>query len=111
MLRGLGDGTLAGPVAPRDDNISDATVADIDSDGRLDLLFWQPDVQPGVFALQAAFGLGDGSFLSAEPILSSSGSGFLQVLDVNGDGRLDVVSLGGTGALAVFPGESERRNP
>lgn len=104
-LKGAGNGTFA-PQAPLlgagggVGNMDDIEVADIDGDGKLDLLM-QNMYGQGVWM---AKGVGNGVFLPATRLfptgVPSNGGrdmGRIIVADVNGDGRADVVSDGYVG--------------
>lgn len=101
-LKGMGNGGLA-PQAPLlgvgagVGSLADLEVADIDGDGKLDLLL-QNYYGQGVWV---AKGVGNGIFLPSTKLVNtgvpSNGGrdmGRVIVADVNGDGRLDVVSDG-----------------
>jgi hypothetical protein len=104
VLLGNGDGTLQSEVDYQTTwGGGFAAVADLNGDGKLDII---------VDGLSVLLGKGDGTFRSGasynldQKALNSLGN--VQVADVNGDGNLDVVVAVGTTSgetLAVFLGD------
>ncbi|MBV7456995.1 VCBS repeat-containing protein [Acidovorax sp. sif1233] len=104
-LKGTGNGAFAPQaqllgVGAGVGNIEDIEIADVDGDGKLDLLL-QNQYGEGVWL---AKGVGNGIFLPSTKLFAtgvSSGGGRdmgrVIVADVNGDGRLDVISDGYVG--------------
>jgi hypothetical protein len=104
-LKGTGNGAFAPQaqllgVGAGAGNIADLEVADVDGDGKLDLLM-QNEFGQGVWL---AKGLGSGAFLPATKLFATGvpnnggrDMGRIIVADVNGDGRLDVISDGYVG--------------
>jgi hypothetical protein len=92
VLLGNGDGTFASPVKfavglqP-----TDVAVADVNGDGRRDLI--TANNRSG--SLSVLLGNGDGTFQSALTIRLGSNPIGLAVADVNGDGHLDLISANG----------------
>jgi hypothetical protein len=64
-----------------------AGAGDIDADGRLDLLLFEP----GTRALQAWFGRGDGSFEGPLAVELDASIGQIALCDLDEDGALDIV--------------------
>jgi len=64
-----------------------AGAGDIDADGRLDLLLFEP----GTRALQAWFGRGDGSFEDPLPVELDTSIDRIALCDLDEDGALDIV--------------------
>lgn len=64
-----------------------AGAGDIDADGRLDLLLFEP----GTRALQAWFGRGDGSFDAPLAVELDASIGQIALIDLDEDGALDIV--------------------
>ncbi|MBH1963385.1 MAG: VCBS repeat-containing protein [Comamonadaceae bacterium] len=103
-LKGLGNGgflpqaDLLGVGAGATD-IEDIEVADIDGDGKIDILMQNSNGQ-GVWM---AKGVGNGIFLPSTKLYATGVSGNnrdmgrIIIADVNGDGRLDVISDGNVG--------------
>jgi hypothetical protein len=120
LLLGNGDGTFRQPIllwaGPAGVSCSPLAVADIDGDGKADLVNLCAGTQgrddilvqlgngDGTFQLAVAspmnsggvqLGNGDGTFLSANPVASNTAgasSAPIVLGDFNGDGRLDLVS-------------------
>lgn len=96
FLRGTGNMGFAAPVVIAQDTASEVrtpkVVADINNDGKLDLISIGSS---GVSqALETRLGRGDGSFLSpATQVLEGLGSA-LTLADFNGDGNVDLASIG-----------------
>ena len=93
VLHGRGDGTLEAwsPIPFDPYQIATAAIADINRDGR-------PDLVAGDRAGQAVgvrLGNGDGTFAPA--IFSTPGVSDPQLVDLDGDGRLDIVGIGFNG--------------
>ena len=96
VLLGNGDGTLQAPVtySSAGENAQSVTVADVNGDGKPDLLVGNvcSDGNCSNGSLSVLLGNGDGTF---QPAVSynSGGAGTLSLStgDVNGDGKLDVV--------------------
>ena len=87
VLLGNGDGTFQSAVAYVGLNAASVAVADVNGDGKPDLL-----VGSGFFTVEVLLGNGDGTFQS---VVSYNSGGFgavsVAVADVNGDGKLDLV--------------------
>jgi hypothetical protein len=98
VFLGLGDGTFtAGPpiILPLTDSITAVHVADMDRDGKLDV------VAAGSY-LWVLFGKGDGTFSTAFLALPSAATG-LAVADLDAKNGPDVaVSFGGSATTKVF---------
>ncbi|MBF9220131.1 T9SS type A sorting domain-containing protein [Hymenobacter ruricola] len=73
---------------------TDVAVADVNGDGRPDIL----TANPGGDEVGVLLGLAGGGFAPATVYPTGSRSGFLAVADVNGDGRPDVVTANGSTA-------------
>ena len=124
VLRGNGDGSFqpaqtydSGGVAPRD-----ITVADVNGDGKIDLLVangGSEQLGDGNGNAAVFLGNGDGTFQTAQIFQTFSpytgGLASLAVADLNGDGKLDVVETTcfysncyeGIGALLVQLGNGD----
>jgi hypothetical protein len=88
-----GGGTFSAPVAVTNvTNGQDAVVADVNKDGKPDIVMLASDATSGVFSLSAYLGKGDGTY---GPAVSSSLKGQymvgLAIADVDGDGKADVL--------------------
>ncbi len=101
VLLGNGDGTFATPV-PYDSggaNAASVTVADVNGDGKLDLIVANYGISgsqgygsPTGGAVSVLLGNGDGTFLTAVAYASGGISAqSVAVADLNGDGKLDII--------------------
>jgi GxxExxY protein len=93
VLIGAGDGTFAAETTYQAESGSDASIAaaDVDNDGKLDLIFssyYNDTDKSKVF-----YGNGDGTFGRPSSIRSA---GTVRAMDLNGDGILDLISTIGT---------------
>lgn len=109
-ILGHGDGTFAAAIEQTfTTTLSDFRTADIDEDGKLDLIGRTADLGFGA-SYKAVWlkGIGDGTF--TEPIIIGSAGGDPNccyqtqqrphdVLDLNGDGNLDIAFLTGAGVV------------
>jgi len=88
-----GDGTFAAPVNVTSvTNGADMIVADMNKDGKPDIVFLSSDPNSGVFSLNVLLGHGDGTFSSSvSSALGGQDLGSLATADVNGDGNPDVL--------------------
>ncbi len=105
VLLGNGDGTFQPAVTYNltsmyTGTIPDSvTVADVNGDGRPDLVVAMYGTQ-----VEVLLGNGDGTF--QPPVIYGQlccGTGFVAVADVNGDGKPDLVVAKGNGSLETFP--------
>jgi hypothetical protein len=111
VLLGNGDGTFQAPVSyfTGSTHVSFATIADVNDDGRPDLLVGgscpHGDCSAGG-TVAVLLGNGDGTFQAALVFSAPSGAGgAIVVADVNNDGKPDVIAAGGT--LGVFLGNGD----
>lgn len=99
FLRGDGKGGFAAPqvsVIATLLGVYDAALADVDGDGKLDLLALDD-------RLNLLLGAGDGTFAAAGSWKGSQRPGGLAVADLNGDGKMDAVTVDATaGEVRVF---------
>ena len=86
LCLGAGDGSFAAPVPLPSAGAFEIELADLDADGRLDLLFLGD-------GLQAARGAGDGTFQTPERIASSTGWLTFSVGQWSGSRALDVLAV------------------
>ncbi len=97
---GHGDGTFASPVAsPFVGTV--LAVADVDGDGRIDVLAVSPDTHPVVVVLP---GNGDGTLGAARTIAQVDDVTFVSTADFDGDGVRDVAIGSESAGLQIFPG-------
>lgn len=115
ILLGNGDGTFQ-PLQPMM-SISGvdgpARFADVDGDGRLDLVFTRSSHNgTSVGTLYVVRGNGDGTFSQAlftAPIVGPEN--LLATGDVNGDGKTDIVTMGGLHSITVRFGNGDGTFP
>jgi hypothetical protein len=75
---------------------SSASVADLDGDGKIDLVFL------GATGIVVMLGKGDGTF--AAPVTLTASAGSMTVADLNGDNKADLITTSGlNGYLGIFP--------
>jgi hypothetical protein len=92
-LLGKGDGTFSAPVFTQaGTELYSATLADINGDGKLDLVLDDAPLVTGVgFNISLALGNGDGTFGTLNTILTNYLISDVAVGDINGDGKADLV--------------------
>ena len=71
--------------------VDDLTLADLNGDGHLDLLYTDGSVSGGVSSSKLRLGNGQGGFGAAQAVGLEEG---LTVADVDGDGHLDIITTG-----------------
>jgi hypothetical protein len=96
VLIGKGDGTFAADTVvrmdyPVEDETTAGALADLNGDGKLDLIVvsYTGASSPGKISVQ--LGTGDGGFTAVGSYPCGLGSNQIAVGDVNGDGKLDVL--------------------
>jgi hypothetical protein len=117
VLKGNGDGTFQTPIFyPVGEDIVSATLADMNSDGNLDLLLNDlPPYGNTGYQVSLELGNGDGTFGAPSTVLSDYVVADVKVADMNQDGKLDVVvaaeSLAGsdvsTAGILVIDGNGD----
>lgn len=88
------------PIPAALGTLRDTAFADLDGDGRLDLLL------AGTEGLEIRLGDGAGRFGPGAALLPATGLQSLAVGDVDGDGRADVVATTDAGAVLLFEGRA-----
>jgi hypothetical protein len=89
-----GDGTFAAPVtlAASLSDAQDMIVADVNKDGKPDIVVFLSSTTAGTSSLTSYLGHGDGTFsVGVNSTLAGSAPGSLAAADVNGDGNLDML--------------------
>jgi hypothetical protein len=76
------------------------TTADLNNDGKLDLLW----VSPTTGTVSVALGNGNGTFAAPRSFPAEANARALAVGDFNADGKLDVVTANATGTLSLLKG-------
>jgi FG-GAP-like repeat len=94
LVAGLGGTVLSVPPA--------ILTADVNGDGRLDLL--QAGTSDGV---AVALGNGDGTFAPAAYYLGEADTNWISLADVDGDGYTDVVTANSCNSVSVFLGKGD----
>jgi hypothetical protein len=104
VLIGRGDGTFDNPVSyPAANEVVKATLADFNSDGKLDVAVVSrlPNV------LTILLGRGDGTFQTGTPIPIVISPADLISHDFDGDGKLDIVVAGNSGGSTFLGGNGD----
>jgi hypothetical protein len=113
VLLGKGDGTFQAAVTygSGGDYAFSVAVADVNGDGKLDLLVanFCGDTNCSLAGpLGVLLGNGDGTFQSVIPYsLGGPSLGQIALADVNGDGKLDIVTTSGSNNTMVLPGNGD----
>jgi hypothetical protein len=117
VVPGNGDGTFAAQKDyPNSGTVVALHVADINGDGKPDLVFISNSSTPGMTtqtAIEAMMNDGSGNFKPATQIDAAANLAALAVADVNGDGKPDLVVSAGnqftnaTGSVQVYLGKGD----
>jgi len=101
ILLGNGDATFQSAVTYSSGGVGAASVvvADVNADGKLDLVVANTSGSVGVL-----LGAGNGTFQPAVTYSSGGNSSFVAAADVNGDGKIDLVLNSSAGTVAVMLG-------
>jgi FG-GAP-like repeat/FG-GAP repeat len=102
--RGVGDGTFGAATSVLEENyLTDAHVADVNGDGRLDLVAQMLSSETRVW-----LGHGDGSFDDFKKTQAPTQvAGFITLADFNRDGKLDVAGTEGPDSFSVLLGNGD----
>ena len=116
VLLGNGDGTFR-PVVTYDSGgyaADSLAVADVNGDGKPDLLVFNIDNANGENSTSGSVGVllgnGDGTFQAAVTYITGGPGGnvgSVTVADVNGDGKLDLVATNGNSGISVLLGNGD----
>ena len=97
------------PVIPTGTDVTEFASADVNNDGKLDIVYI--DGRAAQFALHVLLGKGDGTFAHGQDISLPAGvCCALTIADVTGDGKPDLIIAGNTSTaaiLAVLPGNGD----
>jgi hypothetical protein len=78
----------------------DVKTADLNNDGKLDLIW----VNPSAGTVSVALGNGNGTFAAPRSFPAEANARALAVADFNADGKLDVITANATGTLSLLKG-------
>jgi len=110
VLLGNGDGTFQ-PAVPYYcyESPQSIAVADVNGDGKLDLVVGTSAIENIVTLgeIDVFLGNGDGTFQQAVTYDSGQGAWGVAVADLNGDGKLDIVSAEVQGGIGVLLGNGD----
>jgi hypothetical protein len=102
QLVGGGFGALSYLSHPVDANLQHVAVADLDGNGRLDVVAATASYNTSGLVVSLWSQTRDGSFGAAVTLSGREGVAGVSVADLDGDGRLDVVGHRAAGGLAVY---------
>jgi hypothetical protein len=103
---GQGDGTFGAPrtLATSDDDPAALAAADLNGDGRVDLVFGVRDIRQLVVYLNS----GDLTFTPHDSaFLEAVGPSRTTAADLDGDGDIDVLTANFTGSVSLFAGRGD----
>jgi len=107
VMLGKGDGTFGSPLLYAKDDFQAVTVADMNGDGKLDLIAFGSDPSTKADFITISLGNGDGTFQKAITTTTTGYYYSLIVADFNGDGRLDVAGGQYDGAIDIYLGKGD----
>ena len=99
VLRGDGQGLVAGPTTMAFGMLSDVAVANLDGDANPDVVI--VDATPLTQRVRAFLGRGDGTFVAAGTAATGYGPEGVSAGDLNGDGFDDLVTSDSFSAIGV----------
>ncbi len=105
VMLGNGDGTFAAPKEYGKDNFVSVIAADINGDGKLDLISSGYDPSTNATFISVFLGNGDGTFQKALNTTTTADSYALVVSDYNGDGKLDLAVGSYLGTVDIYLGK------
>lgn len=114
VLLGNGDGTFQPVVTydPRGESASSVAIADVDGDGKRDLLVTNLNCEGCDGSIGVLLGNGDGTFQPAISYAAGHWPTFVAVGDVNADGRPDLlVANSNDGSIGVLLNNTGPHNP
>ncbi len=105
VMLGNGDGTFGPSALYAKDDFYTVTVADINGDGKLDLIASGSDPSTKAVFITISLGNGDGTFQKAMTTTTTTTYYSLIVADFNGDGLMDVAGGEYDGAIDIYSGK------
>jgi hypothetical protein len=106
ILLGNGDGTFAPKtVLPSDGDPGGIAVGDLNGDGIPDVAF--TNVANGAQDVQVYLGKGDGTFVEAPSVSSSTTTYSASIADLNGDGSEELIFTSTSGSVSVALGKGD----
>jgi hypothetical protein len=105
VMLGNGDGTFGVPQLYAKDDFYTVTVADINGDGKLDLIASGSDPSTKAVFITISLGNGDGTFQKAITTTTTTTYYSLIVADFNGDGLMDVAGGEYDGTIDIYSGK------
>jgi hypothetical protein len=105
VMLGNGDGTFGSPQLYAKDDFQTVTIADVNGDGKLDLIASGYDPSTNIPFISISLGNGDGTFQKSITTTTTSTYYSLIVADFNGDGFMDVAGGEYDGAIDIYLGK------
>ena len=108
---GDGEGNFIHETGPTRSGIyKDVAVADLDKDGKLDIVGAGWGVETG--SLRVWFGLGDGRWsVGPAPVLTKGSFWRVEIADVDADGNLDIIAASNFNGVQIYYGNGMREFP
>jgi hypothetical protein len=106
VILGHGDGTFGTPaIYPADSNVTQVVVADVNNDGKPDVITSTGSGNTNASSIAVFLGNGDGSLQLRKNYMTGSDATSLVAADLNGDGKVDIaVSDYNDNAVSVLLG-------